>query len=313
MKWDKKGFIFKVNGNYGWMNTHAQVPVMLIKEKEKILRVYFSTRETSDQSQTTFLDLDLYNLNDILYIHDSPILNLGRPGTFDEHGIMPSSIVEFEGIVYLYYSGWQRSVGVPYNNYTGLAISKDGGQIFTKYSEAPVLDRNNIELFSATSPCVIKEENGWHMWYCSGVNWHMIGEKFEHTYNIKYAKSEDGKNWNQTGITCIQQNNEFEAITKPAVIKVNGTYHMWFCYRGSNDFRNGKDAYRIGYATSLDKVNWERKDEDSGISPSNEGWDSKMIAYPEIKKIEESIVMLYNGNSFGKEGIGWAILKMDHV
>ena len=29
MKWSKKGIIFAPSGEFGWMNTHAQVPVAL--------------------------------------------------------------------------------------------------------------------------------------------------------------------------------------------------------------------------------------------------------------------------------------------
>lgn len=313
MKWLKKGRIFTADGNYGWMNTHAQVPTMLVKAEENILRVYFSTRPYPNQSKTTFLDLDMNDLNNVLYIHKTPILQFGRPGTFDEHGIMPSSVVEHEGLVYLYYSGWQRGYTVPYNNYTGLAISSDGGNSFDKYSDSPILDRNNLELFSATSPCVIKHHDSWHMWYCSGTYWHEIDNKLEHTYNIKYARSTDGKNWDQTGIVCIPQMNQFEAITKPAVIKIDENYHMWFCFRDSKDFRGGLGGYRIGYAFSSDGITWIRKDSSSGIDISDEGWDSKMIAYPEVKKCRNKIIMLYNGNYFGKDGFGWATLKMNHV
>jgi len=257
----------------------------------------------------TYLDLDVEDLTRVKYIHDKPLLDFGQPGTFDEHGIMPSSVVEHDGEIFLYYSGWQKSVGVPYNNYTGLAISTDGGATFEKYSEAPIIDRNNNELFSATSPCVVKDGDDWHMWYCSGTGWHEIDGKFEHTYDIKYASAVDGKSWYQTGIVSIPQQDKYEAITRPTVIKLDGIYHMWFCYRGSEDFRGGKDSYRIGYATSKNLRNWTRDDKNSGIDVSKTGWDSNMIAYPSVTNIYDKIIMVYNGNDFGIEGFGYAILK----
>jgi predicted GH43/DUF377 family glycosyl hydrolase len=308
MIWQKKGIIFKPEGQFGWINSHAQVPTALLKEKENILRIYFSSRPEPGKTLTTYADVDAQDPTKIIYLHNRPILELGKPGTFDQHGIMPSSVVNADGIIYLYYSGWSRSVGVPYNNFTGLAISEDGGNSFKKYSEAPILDRNHKELFSATSPCVLKEGKNWHMWYCSGTNWHLINDKFEHTYDIKYAHSSNGKNWTQTGIIAIKQLNEFEAVTKPAVIKIDGTYHMWYCYRGSKDFRDGEEGYKIGYATSSDAVNWTRKDKDAGITTSEKGWDSKMIAYPEVIRINNKLLLLYNGNHFGKDGFGYAEL-----
>jgi predicted GH43/DUF377 family glycosyl hydrolase len=147
------------------------------------------------------------------------------------------------------------------------------------------------------------------MWYCSGTNWHQINGKFEHTYDIKYASSANGHDWVQHNQVAIRQHNEYEAITKPTVIFLNGLYHMWYCYRGSFGFREGGDTYRVGYAVSRDLINWERKDEESGITVSREGWDDQMIAYPAVAQIGDTFYLFYNGNSFGKDGFGYAKLK----
>lgn len=308
MQWVKKGFLFGPGQGHDWMKSHAQVPTALLKREEGILRVYFATRPEPGRAMTSFVDLDLEDLTRVKYVHDKVILEVGRPGTFDQHGVMPSSVVEHNGKVFLYYSGWSKSVGVPYNNFTGLAISEDGGRTFVKFSEAPVLERNHYELFSATSPNVMKEGNKWHMWYCSGTNWHNINGRLEHTYDIKYASSDDGMHWKQTGQPAVAQKDQFEAITKPAVIRMNDLYHMWYCYRGSEDFRDGKQSYRIGYAVSEDAVSWKRMDDKAGITVSEEGWDSLMMAYPEIIRIDNKIIMLYNGNHFGADGFGYAEL-----
>jgi predicted GH43/DUF377 family glycosyl hydrolase len=306
MDWIKAGRIDNLIERISWSTSHAQVPTLLLKKDR--LRVYFATRPKQDLTMTTFCDLDINDLSKVIYVHDKPILELGSPGTFDQHGIMPSTVVEKDGKVYLYYSGWCRSVGVPYNNYTGLAISEDGGITFRKPYAGPVIDRTKFELFSATSPHVFY--NGkWHMWYCSGTNWHKINEKFEHTYDIKYASSDNGEDWYQYNQVIIAQKDEFEAITKPTTIKIGDLYHMWYCYRGSFNFRDGGDAYKIGHAISTDMVNWQRDDEHPGISASADGWDSEMVAYPAVIQINDSFYLFYNGNSFGKEGFGYAKLK----
>lgn len=307
MEWVKKGLVKGVIENIGWANSHAQVPTLLVKEDR--LRVFFATRPRQDMTLTSFCDLDLNDLSKVIYIHDKPILELGEPGTFDQHGIMPSAVVEKDGIIYLYYSGWCRSVGVPYNNYTGLAISEDGGTTFRKLFKGPVIDRTKYELFSATSPEVFYDGDQWHMWYCSGTNWHEINGKLEHTYDIKYASSGNGKDWIQNNKTVIPQANPFEAITKPAFLNLDGQYNMWYCFRGSKNFRGGEDAYRIGYASSKDLINWTRQDAQAGITVSADGWDSEMIAYPAVTRIGDSIYMFYNGNQFGKQGFGFAQLN----
>jgi predicted GH43/DUF377 family glycosyl hydrolase len=306
MTWQKQGLIFKPNNAAGWMKTHAQVPTPLVKEG--FIRVYFSSRPEPNLSLTTFVDLDIEDPANILRLNPSPILDLGKPGTFDEHGIMPSCAVKNGSEVFLYYSGWSRSASVPYTNSTGLAISNDGGESFRKVSDGPILSKSIHDPYSATSPCVLKEADTWHMWYCSGTDWLKIGDKYEHTYDIKYARSSDGISWSPQGTAVISRQSEFEALTRPFVIKRSAGYHMWFCYRGSHDFRDGKESYQIGYAHSKDLQHWERSDGKAGISPSPAGWDSSMMAYPALAVAGDRTLMFYNGNGFGVNGFGYAVL-----
>src|SRR5712692_5002365 len=197
MTWQKQGLIFEPNNAAGWMKTHAQVPTPLVSEK--FIRVYFSSRPEPNLSLTTFVDLDIDDPRKILRLNSTPILELGKPGTFDEHGIMPSCAVRNGSKIFLYYSGWSRGVSVPYANSTGLAISEDGGETFRKISDGPTLTRSLNDPYSATSPCVLKEKRVWHMWYCSGTAWVKIGAKYEPTYDIKYARSTDGILWMPEG------------------------------------------------------------------------------------------------------------------
>lgn len=308
MEWIKKGKIFSVNNHFNWMNSHAQIPTVIVLKDR--LRVYFSTRFIQNESKTTFLDLDIKDQKKILYIHDRPILENGKPGTFDEHGIMPSSVLHKDNKIYLYYSGWSQRNSVPYSNLTGLAISEDQGKTFKKIGDGPILSTNIKEPYSATSPFVFYENKIYHMFYCSGTNWVKKNNKFEHTYDIKYAQSKDGIHFKQDGKSIIKPYYNEEAITRPTILKKDNLYHMWFSYRGSEDFRDGKDSYKIGYAISKDLKNWTREDSRAGIFISEDGWDSKMLAYPYIIDTPtHGTLMFYNGNGFGKSGFGYATLK----
>ena len=302
MRWQKHGLIFAPGG--GWMQTHAQVPTPLAGDG--FIRVYFSSRPERQTSLTTFVDLDARDPARVLRVNPTPLLELGRPGTFDEHGIMPASAVRDGELVYLYYSGWSRAASVPYTNTTGLAVSEDGGATFRKISAGPILGKSLHDPYSATSPVVLKEGDVWHMWYCSGTGWLRIGEKYEHTYDIKYARSSDGVNWQPGGQAVIPQRTEHEALTRPYVVARADGYHMWFCYRGSHSFRDGADAYRIGYAHSVDLQTWVRADEQAGIGPSPDGWDARMVAYPAVVTTGGRTYLFYNGNGFGAAGFGYA-------
>lgn len=306
ISWRKLGCVFTATGQFGWMKSHAQVPTPW--RTEHGLRVYFATRPRPDLSLTTFLDIDLPSLA-IRYVHDRPLLEPGPPGTFDEHGIMPSAAVEGDdGRLYLYYSGWSRSTQVPYVNTTGLAVSDDGGHSFRRVFAGPVLGRGPYEPYSATSPCLLRDDGGgWHMWYCSGTGWHRVAGKYEPVYAIKHAASADGLHWQPDKGPCIPPRHPREASTRPTVIRLNGRWHMWFCCRESEDFRNGAGSYRLGYAWSEDGRTWQRDDEAAGLPPSPEGWDSRMVAYPSVIETSAGLMMFYNGNGFGASGMGVAL------
>ena len=44
------------------------------------------------------------------------------------------------------------------------------------------------------------------------------------------------------------------------------------------------------------------------LQVSETGWDSEMICYPHIAKIDNKIYLFYCGNEFGKNGFGVAEL-----
>ena len=78
---------------------------------------------------------------------------------------------------------------------------------------------------------------------------------------------------------------------------------MWFTYRKKYS------QYKIGYAESTDGINWNRLDDEVGITTSDAGWDADMICYPCVFRHGGNTYMLYNGNNFGGDGIGLAILE----
>ena len=301
-KWIKKGLIFEPDGSIEWMNSHASCPTAEQIEGD-LFRIYFTPRDKHNRSQIGFVEVDITNPKEIVSISHKPILVSGELGTFDDSGAWVSCIVNNANKKYLYYVGWNQGITVPFRNSIGLAISNDGGKTFQKYSEGPIIDRNAQEPhFSATSYVILKK-NIWKMWYLSCKKWVLIENKPTPYYHIKYAESKDGINWERKGIVCIDFKNEKEhAISRPCVLFEDGIYKMWYSYRGPK-------TYRIGYAESLNGINWTRKDEEVGLNVSNSGWDSEMIEYPLVFNHKGTKYMLYNGNNYGESGFGFAVLE----
>jgi len=301
MFWKKKGLIFNVKNNSPWMISHASVPI-IDKIKNNIHRIYFSTRDTTNSSHVGFIEVNLDNPKKILKISKKPILSPGKLGTFDDYGVMATTILNYKNKKFLYYVGWNRRENIPFHWSIGLAISSNNGATFEKYSEGPILDRTTIDPFFVTSPTVIIEKNIWKMWYASGIKWKLhlgIPKPF---YNLKYAESKDGINWKRNGKIVINFKTKKEhAIGRANILKEKNKYKMWYSY--------GINNYRIGYAESKDGIKWNRKDDEVGIDISKSGWDSKSIQHSFVFKYKNELFMLYTGNDYGKTGFGLAVLE----
>lgn len=313
MKWQKKGMIFQLNQRYEWMNSHAQIPFPV--DFGKFLRVYFATREAYNngmcRSYGGFVDIDKNDLTKIIRVSEKPILSLGGIGEFDEFGVMPASVIQIDKKYYMYYCGWTRAVSTPHKEEIGIAISNDGEK-FERIGRGPILGDTLYEPYSHSYPVVCKFDDleQYHMFYHTGIQWLKGKEKMETQYVIRHAYSQDGINWERDYVDIIKPEVEYESQTAPAVFKKDGMYHMLFCYRYSLDFReNSNRGYRIGYAVSSDLRTWERKDSQVGIELSDTGWDSEMIEYPSVIKLNGKYVMFYCGNEFGKRGFGYAVLE----
>ena len=311
--WSKIGKIFDPIGRSDWMNSHAQVPFTL--DLGDFIRVYFSTREAADKNNlfrsfSGYVDLNKNNLKEIINVSKTPILELGSAGDFDEFGTMAGSIVKHNNQFYLYYCGWTRCTSVPYNWAIGLATSDDGSK-FKKYSQGPIVGASPNEPFLQACPIVYKlSQNDWHMFYLSGIKWLEFNNKYESQYLLFHATSKNGIDWVRDSEPIIKTTVENECQTSASIIKNGDNFHMFFSYRFGQQFREDiKKGYRLGYAYSKDLKNWIRDDSKISISISQEGWDSRMIAYPHIFRNQNKYYMLYCGNNFGKEGFGLAKLN----
>lgn len=306
--WLKKGCIFKADGSFDWNKSHSQVPVAHPIEGDRF-RIYYASRDSLGKSRTSYIETDRTDPTNVLYVHDSPILELGEPGTFDDSGIMPTCIIERGAEIYLYYIGWTTRSTVPYSNAIGVAVSLDGGKTFQKKFNGPVIGQGPKEPFFAGTCEVIDLDGRYVAYYLSCNGWQELGGKMEPFYDIKIAVSHDGFQWAITGKAAVALELNEGGIASASVIKEGEKYYMWFSVRGAENYRvNSKNSYRIGFAESADGLNWVRKH--SNVLPTSEhGWDSEMIAYPNVIRYNKVTYLFYNGNGFGETGFGYAKLE----
>jgi hypothetical protein len=300
VRWTKLGLVYVASGEQPWAQSHAYVPTPVVLD-ETTIRVYAAFLDREKVGRVGYVDVDARNPTRVLGVSQSPAFDVGLPGTFDDSGVTPVSVVQRNGRSHLYYMGWQLGRGVRYYLLTGLAISDDG-RPFRRWSRTPVLERSDGELFVRSGACVLAEGAAWTMWYVAGDRWVDVDGKATPTYNLRRLTSCDGVTWGSAGQVCLElQAPDEYGFGRPFVCKGPAGYRMWYSIR---TFSKG---YRLGYAESPDGLAWRRKDDEVGIDVSASGWDSEMICFAAVVRAGGHSYLFYNGNNYGQTGFGVAV------
>jgi predicted GH43/DUF377 family glycosyl hydrolase len=299
MRWRKRGHVYAPDGSRWWAAKYASFPTVDVLGD--ILRVYFTGLDGQNFGRTGYVDLDARDPSRVVYESSEPVLDLGELGTFDDSGSTAFSIVSDGGRKRLYYQGWQRTERVPYLIFSGVAIDDGGGGGFVKHSRTPILDRREDDPFIRGAPFTIKQGDLFRMWYVSARGWIEDAHGLHYEVDIRHATSPDGVRWKADEHPCVSRASADEyAVGRPSVLLDDGVYRMWYSIRSMTQ------PYRLGYAESSDGVEWTRRDSEVGIERSSDGWDSAMICYANVVRVDDRILMFYNGNRHGETGFGYA-------
>ena len=303
MKWNKLGRIIAPDPGIFWLADYTGPSFADVDdENSDLISIYVTGRDEKNRSRIGVVKFDMKEMR-VKSVTPEPVLSLGEKGSFDQNGTGYPCIVHADGKKFMYYVGWVPSVLVSFHNECGLAAESSNGQ-FERVSKAGILPPTPEEYLGIGSSYVLRENpNTWKMWYTCFHKWgdESKGEH-KHYYDIKYAESRDGICWYRPDVLCVTFKDAGEyAIGKPSVLFHDGRYHMWYVYRG--------ESYKIGYAVSNDGKNWTRQDHLAGIDWSESGWDSEMVCYPHCFFWKKQLYMLYNGNGYGKTGVGLARLE----
>jgi hypothetical protein len=314
--WNNRGLILDLkvlnelnSANFEW----AQGPQIL--DMGTHFRLYFSTRFFDDDSlpvsRVFFLDFAPGFLETIDGIQEVKIED-GAIGGFDQHGIFPFHPYAVNSKFFLALtSGWKRMENVDIDMSIGQAISLDGKH-FARNGYGPLITSAPKEPFLVGDPFVFYSDAAYSLFYIFGTKWSDVGSNSERTYKIGRMISRDGFEFNRVepGKQIIPDSIENEAQAMPSVVKIKDAYHMFYCYRSSFDFRRGgANGYRLGHAISEDLEIW--KICHSQLPSQFPIWAQNMQCYPHAKVIDNELYLFYNGDSFGKNGIGLMTRKIE--
>jgi hypothetical protein len=307
MKWIKKGLIC----NSGiielpWYKKNTMVPVPYLIN-EKCLRIFITMCDEKNIGRIGYIDVNPDNPSHIIGFSKTPLIDIGDDGCFDDNGVVTASLLRDGDDLYMYYSGYQACVKVPYLIFTGVAISKDDGATFSKITgRTPLLDRVDGEVATRCVPFVAKDGDLYKMWYTadSGSGWVSSNDKKMPLYDLKYMTSSSPTDWPRIKgeLAVGLKNSDEHGIAKCTLWKEAGIYKIIYSIRS---FSKG---YRLGYGESHDGIHFARLDDRVGIDVSKEGWDSEMIAFAERFQYKNKTYLFYCGNHYGMAGMGYAEL-----
>jgi len=297
MTWTPQGLLIKPNPAVWWMTTFAG-PAAPYQVSDTHIRFFITGRDDANVSRIGPVDVDFSADKPRIMGYGEPVVDIGALGLFDSDGAAYPWLVEAEGTLYLYYVGWLRGHRVAMHHGIGVATAPRWDAPFVKQSRAPILPLTDREPFGSASCCVrYKGPGRWRMFYTAFLDWRMQGGAPKHYYSIRETTSTDGIVWDTATQPAINHRDASEyALGKPCYVCEGGKEVMYFVARG--------DRYRIWRAQKEAGI-WVR--DDSPVEIASSDWDSEMQAYPLIFSLKGRDVMLYNGNGYGRSGLGWAI------
>lgn len=230
-------------------------------------------------------------------------LEKGSPGTFDENGVFPASVIDFEDSWGLSYTGFQLGYEVPHYNFGGFAIRSGSNSRLKRVSEAPIIDREDEGLTVRAGLSAIKldldDNREWVSVYAAGSTFEFINGKLRPNYSV-YGQFTHPFGIREKGDLKVKYSELEHGVGRPYLTSYKDLLLLFYTRR-RRDF-----GYLPGVAISNDLgKTYKRFDEIlEDVTPRIHGLDNEMQYFPAPLIWNTKLYVFYNGNNFGQNGMG---------
>jgi len=289
-----------------WVS-HMMAPAPSPRVKDGVAEVFVGGWDEHGISSIYSVDFDLERLK---MVPGSARLQLekGTPGSFDENGVFPASVIDFGDGWALSYTGFQLGYQVPHYNFGGLATRNESSYELARVSKAPIIDRADEGLTVRAGLSAIKltsgEDSSWISVYAAGSTFELINGKLRPNYNV-YAQGVNPLELLDYGEMKVGINELEHGVGRPYITSFNDLLLLFYTRR-QKDFN-----YLPGLAISNDQgKSFERFDYLlENVTPRKENFDNEMQYFPAPLIWNEKLYVFFNGNNFGCNGMGvWEFL-----
>lgn len=304
MPWEKLGHVFCPDGSLAWASHSFMTPVPLQLEADRI-RVWGGMRDAAGVSRIGWIDVAAGDPTRVLARCETPALDLGAPGQFDDNGVILGDVIRLpDGRLRMYHVGFQLVQKAKFLAFTGVSESGDGGTSFQRVQSTPVLDRApHAPFIHALHSIEAMDGGGYRAWVSCGQRWQEIEGAVYPQYNCWTLTSADGIWWDsRTAVKILDVSGQEYRIGRPRANRLpSGGYEL----RVTSDTLDKHYATRR--LTSDDGVHFVA---DAQVELPRGGagdWDGEMTCYPaRLDSWAGDSFLFYNGNGMGRTGLGVA-------
>src|SRR5262245_56763354 len=162
IRWRKQGLMLSTEGAPLWRSLYSG-RVCVLPWNHGGYRIFLTGKQPGIDNhigQIGWIDLT----KDLSILRENPanpVLVSGRLGTFDSNGIvMPMVVRVSDSMLYIYYTGWLSLARENIMQHSlGLAISRDNGDTWSRYSEGPILSLDPQDPIGIATVHVMRERN----------------------------------------------------------------------------------------------------------------------------------------------------------
>ena len=306
--WVKRGLIYKPDGNEWWAQKGAISPKAILLGN--IIRLFIGCTDGQGRSRIRAVDVAADNPGQLVHVSQVPVLDIGRPGCFDDNGVLPGFPMQMDTAgnhIRLIYHGFQIPKKCKFLSFSGVADSHDGGLSFTRLRTTPLIDRSDESTTIRVINNVVVEAGQIRYFYICGEGWEIIRNLPYPRYHIRTQLLPLGNLHGDTaflpeGKVVIKPNRNLGEyrVDSLSVYQREGSWHA-LCTIGATS-----GTYLAYCLTSTDGVSWQRQG--LWLPPSGKpgDWDSESVCYPYVIKVGDRLLAFYNGNDMGHGGLGWA-------
>lgn len=276
-------------------------PMITIMEDHKA-RIFFNSRTKRNFSIIQSIDIDLRDFSLELSSFQTQI-GAKKLSGFCSHGLSLGGTYLEDGQYFVSTMGW---INKPPEHWYGTIgkIRMDDEFNLVPQSLTEWFTLDSEDSISLSYPAIYERDGTSRMWYGSTLTWDAGNGEMLHI--LKEKVSTDSINFVKTGRILNYDLNTAQAFSRPSILEINGRALMAYSYRGGNSH------YRIGFVWLDDLTTASHLGGLASFLPSGKSGEAKMVEYPFLFIHNSEIYMLYNGDDFGKTGIGVVTLQFEH-